>query len=177
VVEIKTKRFLLRDFEYADLRAYRHLRRDPKFQRFYSDEDSSEDNSEKLLNLFIEQANETPRTKFQLAILSDDQVLMGSCGVRMEYMGNYSIGCELGRLWHGSGAAKEAGSAILEFGFSELCAERIYAETISENAAAVKLCLSIGMKLEMECKNDQTFRGRSWNTSVFSILRDEWIGT
>lgn len=174
-MELKTGKLILRDFRFDDLPAYLLLRNDSKFQRFYSEEESGDGKSESLLRLFVEQANETPRTKFQLAICSNDQVLMGSCGIRMEGAGSYSIGCELGRRWHSSGIAKKACTAIIEFGFRELNAERIYAETISENLAAIRLCASIGLKMETERINDRFFKGRSWNTAVYTIMRNEWL--
>lgn len=174
-MEIYTENLVLRDFRHEDLPEYQKLRDEPKFQRFYSEEDSSKDKSAQLLQQFIDQAEANPRTKFQLAICSRQNELMGSCGIRLESAGNYSIGCELGRRWHGSGAAREAGMAIIDFGFRELHVARIYAETISENKAATRLCEALGMKLEEERGNDKLFKGQSWTTVVYSILQDEWL--
>ena len=164
----------LRDFCREDLAQYKSLRSDPKFLRFYSEEDSATNKAEELLAMFIAQSGEIPRSKYQLAVVSPSGELMGSCGIRIESPRHASIGCELGRQWHGVGAARDAGNALIEFGFVKLGLHRIYAETISENKAAIKLCQAFGMKIESERVNDRFFKGRMWNTIVLSISESEW---
>lgn len=171
---IRTKHLILRDFQSSDLDAYRALRDDAKFQRFYSESDASIERSEQLLNMFIQQSTEEPRTRFQLAVVSNHGDLMGSCGVRIEAPGQASVGCELGRRWHGSGAAREATQAIVDFGFHTLGVDRLYAETISANRAAIALCRSVGMRIEAERVDDQFFKGKSWSTVVLALLASEW---
>ncbi|WP_321846929.1 GNAT family N-acetyltransferase [Paraburkholderia bannensis] len=174
MISLASKEILLRDFRWNDLLQYQTLRSDPKLQRFYSEEDSAPEKAKELLGMFISQSRETPRTKYQLAIVAGSGDLMGSCGIRIESLGHASIGCELGRQWHGTGAARFATNALLEFGFVELGIQRIIAETISENKAAIKLCKSVGMKIESECINDRRFKGRTWTTTILAISRDEW---
>jgi ribosomal-protein-alanine N-acetyltransferase len=175
VFKLETENLLLRDFLYEDLPAYRALRSDWKFQRFYSEEDSSDQKSGHLLKMFIEQATAEPRTKYQLAVVTKTGELIGSCGVRIEAPGELSIGCELGRQWHGSGFAREAGKAMLAFGFQELDATRICAETVSDNKAAIRLCRSIGMAVREERADDRWFKGRSWGTTTLAIERSDWL--
>jgi [ribosomal protein S5]-alanine N-acetyltransferase len=172
-VRIELSNLILREFQLADLAQYRRIRNDPKMHRFYSEDDSSEHRAGQLLGMFIEQANHVPRTKFQFALESDGQ-LVGTCGIRLEEPGEASIGCEIGRQWQGSGLARKAAHAILEFGFATLRVGRIYAETISENRAAIKLCNDVGMTFSAERIGDRTFKGRAWNTTVLSISRKSW---
>jgi [ribosomal protein S5]-alanine N-acetyltransferase len=164
----------LRDFCWDDLSQYEALRNDAKFQRFYSEEDSASEKARALIDMFISQSGEVPRTKYQLAIVSGEGELMGSCGIRMESPGQASMGCELGRRWHGTGAARNAADALLAFGFNELGMERIFAETISENRAAIRLCKAIGMRVESERIDDRCFKDRKWSTTVLAISRNEW---
>lgn len=171
---IRTRHLVLRDFLESDLDAYIALRSDAKFQRFYSEGEASPEKSAQLLRLFMQQATELPRTRFQLAIVSADGDLMGSCGIRVETPGHASLGCELGRRWHSSGAAREACAAMLAFGFDSLHLHRVYAETIAENKAAIALCQAIGMRIEAERVNAQQFKGRSWNTIVLALAADDW---
>ncbi len=172
--EIRTETLLLRDFRNSDLEALRSIRRDAKFQRFYDEDDSADLKADHLLRIFIEQAAETPRLKYQLAITTRSGELIGNCGIRSEGTSEFSIGCELGRLWHGKGVAREAGKAMINFGFRELGANRIYAETVSENKAAIRLCRLLGMDLETERENDRYFKGREWGTTTLSIYRGTW---
>jgi ribosomal-protein-alanine N-acetyltransferase len=164
----------LRDFRREDLPQYQNLRSDPKFQRFYSEEDSAADRAEELLAMFIAQSGEIPRLKYQLAVVSPAGELMGSCGIRIEAPGHASIGCELGRQWQGASAARDACNALIEFGFVELRLHRICAETISENKAAIKLCQAFGMRIESERVDDRFFKGRTWSTTVLAISGSEW---
>jgi [ribosomal protein S5]-alanine N-acetyltransferase len=170
-MKIKTPNFLLRDFHKNDLESYAHFRQDQKFQRFYDGHDCSPEKSAQLIDMFIEWSQEQPRTKFQLAIVENTGEVIGSFGIRMEAEGEASVGCELARLWQGSGAAREVGVAMLEFAFDTLKLRRIYAETISENKPAIRLCESLGLQRETEREQDQFFKGRHWNTLVLSLSR------
>ncbi|WP_092439971.1 GNAT family N-acetyltransferase [Collimonas sp. OK607] len=80
----------------------------------------------------------------------------------------------LGRQWQGAAAAREAGNALIEFGFGELELHRIYAETISENKAAIKLCQAFRMRIESERPDDRFFKCRMWSTTVLAISQNEW---
>jgi RimJ/RimL family protein N-acetyltransferase len=174
-VRIELDNLILRDFRPTDLAQYQRLRSDPKMHRFYNEDDSSEHRAGQLLNMFVEQADSVPRTKFQFALESEGE-LVGTCGIRLESSGEASIGCEIGRQWQGSGLARKAAAAILEFGFGTLCVGRIYAETISDNRAAIKLCNGVGKTVTAERIGDRMFKGRTWNTTVLSISRKTWIG-
>lgn len=173
-VRIDAPNLTLRDFRLTDLMQYLRLRNDPKMHRFYNEHDSSVHRAGQLLDMFIEQADQVPRTKFQFALESDRQ-LVGTCDIRLEAPGEASIGCEIGQQWQGSGLARKTARAILEFGFITLCVTRIYAETISENRAAIKLCNDVGMTLLTERIKDRTFKGRDWNTTVLSISLESWL--
>jgi len=177
MLPIKIANLVLRDFRASDVGEYQKVRDDSKFQRFYSEEDSSLEKSGQLIRAFIDQSHDTPRTKFQFAITLDSGTLIGSCGIRLEGSGTASIGCEVGRHWHGSGAAREAGLAIIEFGFRDLGVTSIYAETISENIAAIRLCRTLGMRQTHVRDNDRSFKGRTWSTAVLELSRSVWRET
>jgi RimJ/RimL family protein N-acetyltransferase len=169
-----TTHLLLRDFQPSDLPAYTALRSDAKVLRFSSEDEATAQKAAELLQLFVDQAAAVPRTKFQLAVTLRDGTLIGSCGVRIEHPGIASVGCELGRQWHGSGFAREAGLAMIDFGFRELRLERIYADTIPENLAALRLCRALGLQLVEERVAARAFKGRSWNTAVYQLTREQW---
>ncbi|MGB7193462.1 MAG: GNAT family protein [Collimonas pratensis] len=171
---ITTENLVLRDFSLADRDAYRALRDDQKFARFYSEEDVSTDKSDTLLDLFIAQSLELPRNKYQFAIVTKSGDLIGSCGIRLEADQQASVGCELGREWQKKGYALEAGNAVLAFGFDQRGVHRIYAETISENKAAIRLCKILGMRHEALFLENRFFQGRWWSTSVLAVLARDW---
>ena len=174
---LETERLILRDFKKADLPAYIELRNDVKFRRFYSESDVTREKSISLVEMFIAQSKEQPRTQYQLAITNKNRDLMGSCGIRIEGENTASIGCELGRKWQTSGYAYEAASTMINYAFSELAIQRVYAETISQNKAAVKLCQMLGMHVDAELKNNKNFQGRLWDTMILGILKQDSIMT
>ncbi|HYD81979.1 MAG TPA: GNAT family protein [Paucimonas sp.] len=174
MARLETPNLILRDFVRGDLDAYRALRDDPKFRRFYNEDDVAGDKPAFLLDMFIEQSRAEPRTKYQFAVTSKAGELMGSCGVRLEGEGQASVGCELGRRWQAAGYAFEAAAAVVDFGFRSLGAHRIYAETMAENKAAILLCKRLGMRVEAEFVENRYFQGRWWNTAVLAILEHEW---
>lgn len=170
-----TSNLILRDFTAQDLPAYRALRSDAKFQRFSSEEEATDDKAAELLQLFIEQSQAKPRMKYQLAITLKDGTLVGSFGVRTERPGIASIGCELGRRWHGKGYAREAGIGALMFAFLDMDIELVYAETIPENRAATRLCTALGLEWRDTRPGARYFKGRTWDTAVFVANREPWL--
>lgn len=171
---LKTERLIFRDFKNEDIPNYIALRDNDKFKRFYSCDDVTKVKSAALIEMFILQSKEVRRTVFQLAILTKDETLIGSCGIRIEGEHQASIGCELGRKWQNAGYAYEAAREMLNYGFTKLKLHRIYAETISENKAAVRLCQLLGMRIEAELVENRYFQDRWWNTSIFGLLNREW---
>lgn len=174
MVTIETEHLMLRDFSEGDIKEYHALRSDPKFQRFYSPELAGEEYSKKLLSLFIKKSQEIPRCCYQLAVTLKSGPLLGSCGIRMESAELASIGCELDVKYHGKGFALEAGRAMLDFAFEILKLKRVYAETNSENYAALRLCKMLGFELLSERIADKEFNGRTWSTSVLSLSTKRW---
>lgn len=126
------------------------IRSNPDFKQYYSEEDSTIEKSDYLLKLFISQANEKPRTCYQLAIENESGRLIGSCGIRIVSIGDKkgSFGSELAREYWGQGLSLMASQTIIDFGFKTLGLHRIYAETISENKAAVTLAKRLGMRVD-----------------------------
>jgi RimJ/RimL family protein N-acetyltransferase len=119
-----------------------------------------------LLTLFIAENLAQPRSKYQFAIVTKGGDLIGSCGIRLEADQQASVGCELGREWQKKGYALEAGSAMLAFGFEQQGVHRIYAETISENKAAIRLCKILGMRHEALFLENRYFQNRWGSTCV-----------
>ncbi len=170
---METPNLILRDFTNTDLTGYINLRADEKFKRFYDELDVTRSKSKSLLLQFISDSSISPRTNYQLAITKKCGTLIGSCGIRVKDNNSASVGCELGRHYQATGFAFEASSHIIKYAFYTLRIARVYAETISENKAALKLCKKLGMTLEQERLKDRFFRGRWWNTAVLGISMSE----
>jgi RimJ/RimL family protein N-acetyltransferase len=63
---------------------------------------------------------------------------------------------------------------LIEYGVSNLLIERIFAETLAENANARALAERLGMKLEEEFKQVKFFHSRGWDVVVYAISKNEW---
>jgi [ribosomal protein S5]-alanine N-acetyltransferase len=140
---------ILRDMRLSDENAFLAMSQDNKYQRFYSESDCDSDKHRQLTKLFVEQANEVPRKSYQLAIESKlTGEFIGTVCLRLEPDNQASMGCGIERKSQGQGLIEEAVRELADFGFNELDVHRIYAETISKNLAAIKLCKSLGMRKE-----------------------------
>ena len=178
MLAIRTHRLLLRDFRPADLPAYVELRARPASWRFSSEQDAHPDRAEELLNLFVAWSEERPRLRYQLAVALPSEGLIGSIGVRVASVSERqgSFGCELDPRHWGRGYAREAARAAIGYGFRELGLHRIYAETLEENAAAIRLAEGLGMRREGTLRENRRFGGRWRNTTILSVLEPEWAG-
>jgi len=175
IFKLETHKLILRDFSIDDLGGYNAFTQDEKYQRFYDEVDCSAEKSKQLVDAFINQSLECPRTKYQLAITKkDQQAIIGTCGLRLEPDGQASMGCGVARGYHFSGVAVEAMSALMDFGFQELGVRRMYAQTIEDNKAAIKLCQKMGMRVEDRLIKHRYFKDQWWNTVIFALLKNEW---
>ncbi|MFM2586873.1 GNAT family N-acetyltransferase [Vibrio sp. TBV020] len=173
---ISTDHLILRDFTEEDSKHYVNQCQDPKYQRFYSEEDCSVEKSGQLASLFRQQAAEQPRKQFHLAITdkaSGDY--LGIAALRIEGDQQASVGCGLIRGKQGKGVSEEAMAALLSYGFEHLDVHRAYAETLSKNKAAIKLCQRLGMRIEAQFRQNRYFKENWWDTTVLAILRQEWL--
>ncbi|GLR77151.1 GNAT family N-acetyltransferase [Aliivibrio sifiae] len=174
--KIDTDNLILRDMMPEDEAYFVAMSQDTKYQRFYNESDCDPDKYKKLTKLFIEQSNESPRHSFQLAIEDKNSgEFIGTVCLRLESDFQASIGCGLLKKRQGSGLMQEAAIALADFGFRELNVHRLYAETISKNAAAIKLCESLGMQKEGHFREHRFFKNQWWDTVVFSVLHTEWV--
>ncbi|NOH54057.1 GNAT family N-acetyltransferase [Vibrio coralliilyticus] len=172
---LETPRLVIRDMSLEDEAAFVAISQDVKYQRFYDEADSKAEKYRQLTKLFIQQAAEIPRRSYQLAIEHKQQgIFIGTVCLRLEDEHNASMGCGIARSFQGSGLIHEAATALANYGFSTLNVHRIYAETIKENRAALKLCSDLGMRREAVFKENRYFKGRWWDTVVMAILQHEW---
>jgi len=175
IFKLETNNFILRDFSIDDLGGYIAFTQDEKYQRFYDEVDCSAKKSMQLVNAFIDQSLENPRSKYQLAITKKGrQEIIGTCGLRLEPDGQASMGCGVAREYHSSGVAVEAMSALINFGFHELGVHRVYAQTIEDNKSAIKLCQKMGMRAQERLIKHRYFKDQWWNTVIFALHKHEW---
>jgi RimJ/RimL family protein N-acetyltransferase len=176
-MELHTDRLILREFVPADWSAVLAYQRDPRYLRFYEWTERTPGDAQRFVQMFIEQQDEQPRRKFQLAVtLKASGQLIGNCGIRQASAGAHEadIGYELSPNQWRHGYATEAARAIVQFGFAELHVHRIWSWCIADNVASAHVLEKLGLKLEGRLREKEYFKGRWWDTLVYAILEDEW---
>jgi RimJ/RimL family protein N-acetyltransferase len=178
-MELHTDRLLLREFVAADWPGVLAYQRDPRYLQYCEWTERTPGDAQRFVQMFLEQQDEQPRRKFQLAVvLKRSRQFIGNCGIRKTAASAHEadIGYELSPDHWGHGYATEAARAIVQFGFAELRVHRIWAWCIADNVASARVLEKIGLKLEGRLREKEYFKGRWWDTLMYGILESEWYG-
>src|SRR5512139_2887024 len=120
-MQLVTDRLLLREFVTADWPVVLAYQRDPRYLQYYEWDDRTPGDAQRFVQMFLDQQEEQPRRKFQLAVeLKAGGQLVGNCGIRLQTAGAHEadIGYELSPAHWGHGYATQAAHAIVQFGFA-----------------------------------------------------------
>ncbi|MBE0568611.1 MAG: GNAT family N-acetyltransferase [Deltaproteobacteria bacterium] len=177
-MELKTKRFLLRDFIDADIAAFETYHNDQRSREFYGTEESTPEHARELITLFKAWAEAQPRVNYQLAIIQRGapQALIGCCGVRCANSepGTGELGIELApEYWGRYAYANEVMLALAEFGFNTLGLQMIYGETVSANSRVARLVSSIGATAIIR-PTPAWMASKGWTQVEWQITRQQW---
>jgi [ribosomal protein S5]-alanine N-acetyltransferase len=176
-LQLTTDRLLLREFVEDDWTAVLDYQSDPRYLRYYHWTGRNERDVRQFVQMFMEQQQQRPRTKFQLAVvLRAEERLIGNCGLRLRHTGasEGDIGYELNPAYWGHGYATEAAQAMLGFAFVEMQLHRITANCLAENSASARVLEKIGMQLEGRLRQNEWFKGRWWDTLLYAVLFEEY---
>ncbi len=176
-MKLETTQLILRDCVEADWRSVQEYRVEDGYLRYHPEETSSNERAREFVQMVMGWAAEQPRQKYQLAITrASDGVLIGSCGVRISSPEDREaeFGCELDPREWGKGLGAEASRAIIDYGFRALGMHRIWAHTIGDNLAAVKLAERMGMRQEGRLRERQFFKNRWWDRVIYAVLEQDW---
>ena len=174
---ITTNRLLIREFTESDWTRVLAYQSNPLYLRYYHWTQRTAEDVRLFIRDFINQQNEEPRTKFQLAvILRSEEKLIGNCGIRKKSHDSREaeIGYELDPDYWGRGYATEAITSLVHFGFSKLMLHRVASHCIAENQASARVLEKLGMCCEGKLRENQWIKGRWWDTLLYSILENEW---
>lgn len=170
---LSTPRLLLRDFAADDWPAVLAYQRDPRYLRLYEWTGRTEADVRAFVNMFIEQQQQRPRTRYQLAITRrDDGRLIGNCGIRRSAADSHEaeIGYELAPDEWGHGYATEAVREIVRFGFEELALHRITAWTVADNTASARVLEKVGLTLEGRLVDKERYKGQYWDVLMYGMV-------
>jgi [ribosomal protein S5]-alanine N-acetyltransferase len=183
-MQIETKRLRLREFVEADWQAVLSYQRKAEYGASYEAQERDETSVREFVSWFIRWQTETPRRRYQLAlILKDGGQLIGNCGLRIGSIEQLDmqpaaseavVGYELDPAFWRKGYATEAAAALLEFGFAELRLHRVWSYCVAENERSAAVLRRLGMMLEGRLRENELMRGRWVDTSIYGILAAEW---
>lgn len=178
-MRLETPRLVLREYTEDDATAVFAYQSDPRYLRYYPWEWRTLDDAQRFVRTFIDWQSESPRRRFQLAVLLHESgALIGSCGVRRKPDDDTEadIGFELSPEHWGWGYATEAATAMAEFAFRELGVRRLSSWCIAENAASARVLEKLGMSLEGRLPAAEHFKGRDWDTLLYGMTRERREG-
>jgi ribosomal-protein-alanine N-acetyltransferase len=176
-MNITTERLDLREFKESDWEAVLAYQSKPLYLRFYEWTERTPQAVREFVQMFLDQQQQAPRTRFQLAVtLKNTGQLIGNCGLRMRSAGAHEgdIGYELDPAYWGQGYATEAARAMLQFGFTRFHLHRIWSWCIADNAASARVLEKLGMRQEGRLREKEYFKGRWWDTLLYAILEQEY---
>lgn len=173
-VKIVGSRVTLREFLRDDVEASLGLVGDDRVTQWLSFDSRDRASATQMIEGVIERAAMEQRTEYYLAIVLDDDSLVGFArlglgGVRAAKLG-YAIAAD---HW-GRGYAFDAVKLLVEFGFRELHLHRISAAIGPDNVRSIAVADRLGMVCEGRLR-DHVFTNGGWRDSVlYSLLATEW---
>jgi ribosomal-protein-alanine N-acetyltransferase len=176
-MELTTERLILREYKADDWPEVLAYQSDPHYLQYYSWENRTAKEVKDFVQMFLNQQQESPRKKFQLAVtLKSSQQLIGSCGLRLDSPDarQADIGYELSPLHWGGGYATEAATAMVHFGFQTHKLHRLWSWCIADNHRSARVLEKLGMQLEGRLRQNEYFKGRWWDTLMYGMLESEW---
>jgi RimJ/RimL family protein N-acetyltransferase len=180
MIEITTKRLLLRPFQVDDLEAFVAYRSDPEIARYQSwDPTYSMADADRFLNSQRGLLFGQPGEWLQLAIVHREAgTLYGDCAVRvaMDQPVTAEIGITLAQTSQRKGVATEALTGLLTELFEQRGMHRVFAQTDDRNLPVGRLLERLGFRCEARLIEADWFKGE-WSTlCLYAMLSREWLG-
>lgn len=176
-MELRTKRFVLRDFIDGDAPAFISYHKDSRLIELYGPGENTQSHAAELVQLFMDWAIESPRLNYQLAVTFHNGLLLGCCGLRMQDSepGKAEFGVELApSYWGRFGYALEIMATLIDFGFTELSLDEIYGKTVNANRKITRIAKRFGATPE-EIHTPEWMVAKDWKQLQWRISRQGWL--
>jgi len=109
-------------------------------------------------------------------ICKADQQFIGAIGLELELeFDRAALGYYIGKPFWGNGYCTEAARAVLQYGFTELNLNRIYAEHFTHNPASGCIMRKLGMQHEGHLRKHIKKWGEYIDAEIYGILQEEFI--
>jgi RimJ/RimL family protein N-acetyltransferase len=172
---ILTERMLLREFRREDDLSIDAFASDAEVTQHTSWGPNDLDITRSVLDRWILDQNQWPRTSIPLAIeLRSTGKVIGSTGFASIECSTGVFGFVLRREFWGIGLATEASQALIEFGFKQLNLHRVAAECFVEQKASIRIFEKLRMRREAHFVQNALKSGVWRDTYLYALLSDEW---
>ncbi len=171
----RTPRLVLRDFTPEDFDGILAYSSDPRVTRhlFFGPRDA--DSTADYLESLLESQRETPRTRFELAVVEPDtRRVIGACDLSRIERGVFDLGYMLGTAHWGRGYATEIARALAEAAFLELRAARVISTVDVNNRASIHVLEKLGMRWEAVYRKHRRAKNRWWDCHLYVLPREVW---
>lgn len=170
VMHLKTKRLLIREFEFKDWQDVYEYTSDINVMKYITEGVFTEEDAKEFVN-----NNKGDNAENFPVVLTDEDILIGHI-VFYRYFGEhtYEIGWVFNPKYQNKGYASEAAQAILEYGFRELNLHRIIATCQPENIPSYRVMEKIGMRREGFFKKCIPKVNEWWDEYYYAILKEEF---
>lgn len=174
---LQTARLSFRDFtvdDYDNVHAYGS---DAEVTRYTAFGPNRPEQTKDFLQIVSGESAQAERANYNFALIhKQTNKLIGSCGLMRSDMNGpqYSLGYVLHKDWWRQGLVSEATAVLVQFGFGELRAHRLWAHVFVGNTGSEKVLQKLGFRYE-GCKLQSFFVRNAWHDlQTFAMLRSEW---
>jgi RimJ/RimL family protein N-acetyltransferase len=174
-MQVHSKRLTLREIEGGDLDAVLAYRE--RSQQSRSRSVPSGINADWLNNESGADGAGTAPDEIRLAVfVTSENKLVGICRVRFTDSRHHSaeVLFDFDPLPQLEGLAREAAAAVIWLGFEKLRLQRISSWCLSRDSSMAGILEEVGMQVETVVPRSRWIQGQWWDTSVYSIHKDEW---
>jgi RimJ/RimL family protein N-acetyltransferase len=174
-IPVSTARLTLREFVPSDFDAVHAYSSDPRVTRYLFFGPRDKDGSAEYLRGLIESQRETPRTRFELAVVEKtSEKVIGACDLSLIEHGVVDLGYMLAQEHWGNGYATEISLRLLQAAFLELRAERVISTVDVNNRASIRVLEKIGMRWEAVFRKHRRAKNRWWDCHLYVQPREVW---
>jgi|ERR1700691_77420 ribosomal-protein-alanine N-acetyltransferase len=174
-IPVSTARLTLREFVPSDFDAVHAYSSDPRVTRYLFFGPRDKDGSAEYLRGLIESQRETPRTRFELAVVEKtSETVIGACDLSLIEHGVVDLGYMLAQEHWGKGYATEISLRLLQAAFLELRAERVISTVDVNNRASIRVLEKIGMRWEAVFRKHRRAKNRWWDCHLYVQPREVW---
>jgi [ribosomal protein S5]-alanine N-acetyltransferase len=174
-IPVSTARLTLREFVPSDFDAVHAYSSDPRVTRYLFFGPRDKDGSAEYLHGLIESQRETPRTRFELAVVEKtSEKVIGACDLSLIEHGVADLGYMLAHEHWGKGYATEISLRLLQAAFLELRAERVISTVDINNRASIRVLEKIGMRWEAVFRKHRRAKNRWWDCHLYVQPREVW---